>query len=182
MHLCGYAPGDLPAVHSPGIGKRIPAGSDLIFEVHYTPIGKVREDRSSVGLIFSKQPVEREAITRGIANPEFLIPAGDSNHEVRSSFTFKQDSLLISFMPHMHLRGKDFLYSATYPDGREEILLSVPAFDFNWQSYYRLAEPLKMPRGTRIDCVAHYDNSEENPRTRPARPSMSGGATRRGKK
>jgi peroxiredoxin/mono/diheme cytochrome c family protein len=163
MHLCGYAPGDMPSVYPSGVAKRIPAGSDLIFEMHYTPNGKIRVDRSSVGLIFAKEPVTRQAITRGIANQRLRIPALDPNFEVRSAFTFKEDSILLSFMPHMHLRGKDFLYTAVFPDGRRETLLSVPAYDFGWQSYYILQEPRKLPAGTRIECVAHYDNSPDNP-------------------
>jgi peroxiredoxin len=162
-HLGGYAPGDMPTICPPGTGKRIPAGSDLVFQVHYTPMGKVREDRSSVGFTFAKTPPTRRAITHGIANSRFRIPAGDGNHEVASHFTFREDSHLLSFMPHMHLRGKDFKYTARYPDGTSELLLSVPAYDFAWQSYYRLAGPKAMPKGTTIDCVAHFDNSANNP-------------------
>jgi peroxiredoxin len=163
-HLCGYAPGEMPSIYAPGTAKLIPAGSDIIFQVHYTPIGKVRTDRSKVGLILAKQPVTRRAFTHGIANPRFAIPAGDPNHEVRSQFQFPVDAELIAFMPHMHLRGKDFLYEVTYPGQTErEILLSVPAYDFGWQSYYRHAQPKPMPKGTRIDCTAHFDNSDTNP-------------------
>lgn len=162
-HLCGYAPGDMPSVYPEGSAKKIPAGSSLLFEIHYTPIGSIRKDRSKVGLIFAKSPVKHRAHTLGIAQPKFEIPPGDDDHAVRSSFTFPTDAHLLSFMPHMHLRGKDFRYEATYPDGRKEVLLSVPAYDFGWQSYYTLAEPLAMPKGTRIDCLAHFDNSEANP-------------------
>ncbi|MCA1686445.1 MAG: cytochrome c, partial [Planctomycetia bacterium] len=162
-HLCGYAPGDMPSVYPAGSAKKIPAGSDLIFQIHYTPTGTLRTDRSKVGLIFSKVPVEHRAHTLGIAQPRFEIPAGDGNHPVSSSFTFGRDAHLLSFMPHMHLRGKDFRYEATFPDGRKQVLLSVPAYDFGWQTYYTLAEPLAMPKGTRIDCLAHFDNSRENP-------------------
>jgi peroxiredoxin len=161
-HLCGYAPGDMPSIYPGGTAKKIPAGSDLVFEIHYTPNGKVRTDRSAVGLIFAREPVMRQARTIGIAQPKFAIPPGDDNYRVDSSFTFRDDARLLSFMPHMHLRGKDFNYTAHYPDGTTEVLLSVPAYDFGWQSYYRLAEPKPMPRGTRIDCVAHYDNSAGN--------------------
>lgn len=162
-HLCGYAPGDMPSVYPTGIAKKIPAGSDLIFELHYTPNGRIRTDQSSVGLVFAREPVKREAITQGIANDKLRIAAGDPNSEVQSQRVFRQDSLLLSFMPHMHLRGKDFRYEVVYPDGRRETLLSVPAYDFGWQSYYTLAEPLRLPAGTRIECTAHYDNSAGNP-------------------
>ncbi|MFO0893215.1 MAG: peroxiredoxin, partial [Isosphaeraceae bacterium] len=162
-HLCGYAPGDMPSVYSPGTAKLIPAGADLIFEIHYTPIGKVRTDRSSIGLIFAKEPVTREAFTVGIAESGFLIPPHQDNVPVSSSLTFDQDVRLLSFMPHMHLRGKDFKYTIVRPGKAPEVILSVPAYDFGWQSYYTLAEPISLPRGTRIDCLAHYDNSDRNP-------------------
>jgi thiol-disulfide isomerase/thioredoxin len=162
-HLGGYAPGDMPSVYPPGTAKRIPAGGKLVFEIHYTPVGKIHIDRSSVGLIFAKAPVEYQARTRGIANNKFAIPPGATNHEVKSEWTVGQDAHLLSFMPHMHLRGKDFLYEAQFPDGRRETLLSVPAYDFGWQSYYRLAEPLALPKGTKILCTAHFDNSASNP-------------------
>jgi peroxiredoxin len=161
-HFCGYAPGDMPLVCPPGSGKLIPAGSDLIFQIHYTPTGTRKTDRSKLGLILAKGPVDHKVITHGIAQPRFEIPAGADNHPVASDFTFPSDSHLLSFMPHMHLRGKSFRYEATYPDGRKEVLLSVPAYDFGWQSYYVLDKPRAMPKGTRIDCLAHFDNSSAN--------------------
>ena len=162
-HLGGYAPGDMPSIYRDGAAKKVPAGSRLLFEVHYTPNGKVRIDRSSVGLTFAKGPVEHRAITHGIANGKFAIPPGDPSYEVKSSWVAGEDVHLLAFMPHMHLRGKDFQYSITFPDGRSETLLSVPAYDFGWQSYYRLSSPLALPKGTRISCVAHFDNSTGNP-------------------
>ncbi len=162
-HLCGFAPGDMPSIYPAGSAKKIPAGSDLILQIHYTPTGTLKTDRSRVGLIVSKEPVRHRAHTLGIAQPRFEIPAGSSSHLVSSSHAFSDDVHLLSFMPHMHLRGKDFRYEATFPDGRKEVLLSVPAYDFGWQSYYTLAEPLALPKGTRIDCYAHFDNSAENP-------------------
>jgi peroxiredoxin len=158
-----YFPGENSPVFPPGIARRIPAGSDLIFEVHYTPIGIAKTDQSSVGMIFAREPVAHVAHMRGIPDKKLRIPPGAANHPVRSSYTFPNDSHLLTLMPHMHIRGKDFLYVATYPDGRSETLLSVPAYDFGWQSIYILAEPKVMPRGTRIDCLAHFDNSESNP-------------------
>ncbi|GAC1307325.1 MAG: hypothetical protein NVSMB14_12870 [Isosphaeraceae bacterium] len=162
-HLCGYAPGDLPTILPEGSAKMIPAGSDLIFEMHYTPIGREKVDRSKIGLILAKGPVKHRAMTHGIANRYIKIPPGASDHEEKAAFTFPVDSTLIALMPHMHLRGKSFQYVATYPDGKSEILLSVPQYDFNWQTYYRLAESNAMPKGTRIECFAHYDNSTANP-------------------
>jgi len=161
--LCGTAPGDMPLILPPGMAKKIPAGSDLIFQMHYTPNGKAQNDRSSVGLIFSKEPPQRRVQTWPIHNPAFRIPPGADNYELEASFKFKEDGYLMNFMPHMHLRGKDFLYEAIYPDGKKETLLSVPRFNFGWQSVYRLAKPLPIPKGTTIHCVAHFDNSAKNP-------------------
>jgi peroxiredoxin len=161
-YLTGYAPGDMPSVFPAGVARRIPAGADLTFELHYTPIGQERYDRSAVGLIIASSPPEHEAITKGVSQRQLCIPPGARNHAERASFTFPFDAHLLSLTPHMHLRGVDFTYNATYPDGRSEVLLSVPRYDFNWQSAYRLIEPKPMPRGSRIDCLAHYDNSAEN--------------------
>ncbi len=161
--VVSYAPGDMPEVYPAGIASLIPAGADLLFEVHYSPTGKTRVDRSRCGLIFAKSPVRRRAISQGIPQKNLHIPPRDPSYEARSSHTFARDSFLMGMIPHMHLRGKDFQYTAIYPDGRSEILLSVPAFDFAWQSLYRFRDPLPMPRGTRIDCVAHFDNSSANP-------------------
>jgi peroxiredoxin len=161
--LCGYVPGDIPTVLPPGAAKKVPAGSDLLFQIHYTPTGTLRTDRSRVGLIFAKPPVEHVAHTHGIAQRRFLIPPGVSSHPVSSSFTFPADAHLLSMGPHMHVRGKSFEYKATYPDGTGEVLLSVPAYDFGWQTSYVLETPKAMPKGTRIDCLAHFDNSAANP-------------------
>ncbi|WP_406696947.1 cytochrome c [Singulisphaera sp. Ch08] len=161
--LVCYAPGDLPSIFPPGTAKHLPAGAMLDIEIHYTPIGTVQRDQSSVGLVFARGPTRRRAFTKGISQKDFTIPPGAANHPVRSTYRFINDARLLSLMPHMHLRGKDFLYTATYPDGRTEVLLSVPAYDFGWQSVYRLAAPKPMPAGTRIDCLAHFDNSESNP-------------------
>ena len=157
-----YAPGDMPSIFPEGTAKRIPAGSKLVIEVHYTPIGRAQDDQSSVGFVFAKGPIRRRAVTKGISCKNLSIPPGVDNYEARSSFTFPFDARLLSLSPHMHLRGKDFQYTATYPDGRSEILLSVPAYDFAWQSVYRLDKPKSMPRGTRIDCLGHFDNSSKN--------------------
>jgi hypothetical protein len=161
-YLTGYAPGDMPSVYPPGIARRIPAGADLTFEVHYTPNGQVRYDRSSVGLILAKEPPSHEALTKGISQRNLTIPPGAKNHVERASWTFPFDAHLLGLTPHMHTRGVDFTYTATYPDGQSEVLLSVPRYDFNWQSAYRVAEPKPIPKGTRIECVAHYDNSSDN--------------------
>ena len=163
--VAGTAPGDPPLILPPGMAKKIPAGHELRFQMHYTPTGKVEKDRSSIGMIFykGKTPPKAIARTRGIMNFRFEIPPGDSSYRVESSYTFRRDAYVFSLMPHMHWRGKDFVFRATYPDGRNEVLLSVPAYDFNWQNTYRFTTPMRAPKGTRIDCVAHFDNSKDNP-------------------
>jgi peroxiredoxin len=160
--LSGTAPGDMPLMLTPGMAKFVPRGASLVFQMHYTPNGKAQKDRSRVGLIFAKQPPAREVVTLPVFNFLFRIPPGADNYEVKSQYTFSRDGYVVGFMPHMHLRGKDFLYRAVYPDGKKEVLLSVPRFDFGWQSVYRPAAPLPMPKGTRIECVAHFDNSRGN--------------------
>jgi peroxiredoxin len=161
--LCGMAPGDT-SLHLPdGVAKRVPAGSELIFQLHYTPNGKAQKDKSSVGLIFAKQPPQREALTIPVANPTFRIPPGANHHEVEAWFPFREDGHILGFMPHMHVRGKDFLYEAVHADGTKETLLSVPRYHFAWQNYYNLAKPYPMPKGSKIHCVAHFDNSDKNP-------------------
>jgi thiol-disulfide isomerase/thioredoxin len=160
--LAAYLPGDVPPVFPPGVGKKIPAGSTLVYEIHYNPIGAVRFDRPSVGVIASKQPPRHQAITRGLAEHNLRIPPGVADHVERADWTIKHDIHLLSLSPHMHLRGKSFVYQAHFPDGKVETLLSVPRYDFNWQSVYRLVEPRSFKKGTRIYCEAHYDNSPAN--------------------
>jgi thiol-disulfide isomerase/thioredoxin len=162
-HFCGYAPGDMPSVYPPGTAKLLPKGSSMMLEVHYTPNGKIRYDQSSVGFVFAKEPIEREALTVGIAEEGIQIPPGAPDHREQSKLIVREPLRLLSFMPHMHLRGKAFDYFATYTDGSTEQLLSVPAYDFGWQSYYTLSEPKDLKPGDRIDCVARYDNSSGNP-------------------
>jgi peroxiredoxin len=159
----GFAVGEEPVVMPEGIGIRIPKGYELIFQVHYTPNGKEATDRSEMGVVLCKQPPEREA-KRGMAvNALFRIPPGEPRHEVLSTTTLNSDIELLTLMPHMHVRGRDFKFTAQYPDGHSEVLLNVPNYDFQWQHRYRLAEPKKIPAGTKINCVAHFDNSTENP-------------------
>jgi mono/diheme cytochrome c family protein len=161
--LCGTAPGDMPTIFSPGMAKKIPAGASLLFEVHYTPTGKVERDRSSVGVIFAKQPPKQEVKTNILVKQGIRIPPGESNHREEQTFSFPQDIRVISFMPHMHIRGSSWEYRLLSPDGRVETLLSVPKYDFNWQSVYRFADPPIIPRGAKLLCIATWDNSKNNP-------------------
>jgi hypothetical protein len=162
--LAGWAPGDMPVIYPPGTARLIPANSKLLFEVHYTPNGTEQTDRSSVGVIFAKKPPERVAETNILANLTFKIPPKEGNVRGKMTFTFPEDALVLSFMPHMHLRGTSAKYVALYPDGKTETLLSVPDYDFSWQSVYRYAEPLKIPKGTKLTWSGTWDNSPDNPR------------------
>jgi peroxiredoxin len=162
--LTGWAPGDMPSVYAPGTARRVPAGSKLVFEVHYTPDGREQTDRSSVGIILARKAPAHAAETNILANLTLRVPPGVSDHKGELTYTFRDDALLLSFMPHMHLRGVSARYVAHYPDGKSETLLSVPDYDFSWQSVYRFAEPLRIPRGTRLTWVGHWDNSPDNPR------------------
>lgn len=160
--LVGYAPGEQPLKLEPGTAKLIKAGSSLRFQVHYTPNGTAYKDRSFVGLTFAKESIKFQAMTGNALTYNFKIPAGDPNYEVKSTWTAKKDIDLVGLMPHMHVRGKDFKYTITYPDGRQEVILDVPKYDFNWQLNYELTKYMSLPAGTRIDCVAHFDNSANN--------------------
>ena len=160
--LVNWAVGEDAPIFLPGMAKRIPAGSTLIFQVHYTTNGTPGRDRSKLGLIFAKEPPQREVRTGMIANAGFAIPAGAADHRVEAEATFSEDVKVWSMHPHMHLRGKDMTYTATYPDGRSEIVLRVPQYDFGWQTDYWLAEPLVLPKGSKLHVRAHFDNSPAN--------------------
>jgi len=160
--LVGMAPGEQAMMLPDGMAKFVPKGAKLIFQMHYTPNGRAQKDKSYIGLTFAKKPPEKKVVTLPVLNPFFRIPPGAKNHEVNASYLFREDAYIIGFMPHMHLRGKDFTYHAVYPDMKEETLLSVPRFNFYWQGLYRPAEILRMPKGTRLRCVAHFDNSNDN--------------------
>jgi hypothetical protein len=160
--LINWAVGEDAPVHLPGMAKRIPKGASLVFQVHYTTNGTPGTDRSKVGLIFAKEPPRAEVRTGMIANPLFAIPPGVDNHRIEAEATFSEDVNVWSMHPHMHLRGKDMTYTAIYPDGRSEIILRVPKYDFGWQTDYWLAKPLMMPKGSKIHVQAHFDNSVAN--------------------
>lgn len=156
-------PGERPVQYPDGMGKLLPKGSHIIFQIHYTANGKPAKDQSQVGFIFSKAPVKHEVVTRGIVDRRIKIPPGADHHKEEAQFTFHGDAKILSFLPHLHLRGKSFRYTAIHPDGTEEILLDVPAYDFRWQNIYRCAEPKFVKDGTKIKAVAYYDNSKANP-------------------
>lgn len=161
--LVGFAPGLPPGILHPGQAKLVKAGSDFVFQMHYTANGKAGTDISRIGLVFAKQPPQERVYTVAASNDKFEIPAGDPNYEVESDVTLQEPAKLVDLMPHMHLRGKDFVYTAFYPTGESEILLSVPKYDFSWQLFYYLTDQKILPAGTRLHCVAHFDNSPNNP-------------------
>jgi hypothetical protein len=162
--LSSYLPGRGPDVFPEGTARRIPAGSNLSFQIHYSKATKKPEvDVTSVGLIFAKEPPSQVAKRVDLSNYFFRIPAGDPNVEVSECHTFRQDMYLTTLTPHMHLRGKDARFEVTYPDGRKETLLYVPHYNFNWQITYRMSTPKFIPKGTRLAIISHFDNSPNNP-------------------
>jgi hypothetical protein len=143
----------------------IPAGYDVSWNIHYTPNGAEVTDLPEVGLTIAKAQPQRLLIESGIGTDptNFAIPPNASNYETEpAEFTFLVDAELHWLSPHMHLRGKDMKYKLVFPDGKEQVVLNVPHYDFNWQLGYDLAEPIKVPKGTKMVVVAHYDNSANN--------------------
>jgi hypothetical protein len=160
--LIGYAPGVPNTTWDPDTAFLVKAGSTFLFQVHYTTNGTAAADRSLLGLKIRKDPPKYRAFSGSAIQFRFAIPPNDPNYEVKASYTFKEDVTLLDLTPHMHLRGKAFKYVLTYPDGRSEELLNVPKYDFNWQLSYILAEPRKIPAGSKMDVTAWYDNSPNN--------------------
>ena len=160
--LAGYAVGEGPRMIPGGYAKRVPAGSTLSFSMHYTTNGTAGKDRTKIGLVLAKTPPTAEMFMGLINNGLFEIPPGEANTKVESEGALLEDIKVWGIHPHMHVRGKDMTYTALYPDGRREILLSVPRYRFDWQLDYYLAEPKPLPKGTKILVTAHYDNSPAN--------------------
>jgi hypothetical protein len=160
--LMVYAPGSAPDQWPDGMAKFVPAGSDLVFQMHYTTNGTADEDRTSVGLVFAKAPPKQRVISLQLNNHALLIPPGAPDFRVEVQGTLPNDATLLSLFPHMHLRGKRFEYDIVHEDGSVETLLRVN-YHFHWQLSYRLAEPRMLKAGTRLRAVAWYDNSKDNP-------------------
>jgi hypothetical protein len=139
------------------------AGSDIVLQLHYTPNGKPARDRSRIGFVFAKEPPVKRVFNFGLGNASFVIPPGAAAHTVEGGESLLQEIQLMSFNPHMHLRGKSMEYRAVYPDGRSEILMRVSHYDFRWQHSYDLADAKRLPKGTRLEVTAVYDNSANNP-------------------
>ncbi|MFN0108085.1 MAG: thiol-disulfide isomerase [Blastocatellia bacterium] len=161
--IAGYAPGMPPEIFEPGIAKKIPAGAALALQIHYSKVaGSVQKDRSTVGLIFAKEAPKKRMIKRGIENIFFKIPAGTEAHKATACWQPKEDITVYNLMPHMHYRGAAMEYKATYPDGKTEVLLNVPNYDFGWQTNYALKQPKFIPKGTKIQVSATFNNSAKN--------------------
>jgi hypothetical protein len=162
--LGGLVPGRLYGEFEEGVARKIPAGTDIVLQMHYTTIGQVVTDQTEIGVVLAKEPPAKLRAEGGgsIPNTTFAIPPGDPNYEVNGQLTFNRDTYLSSLYPHMHVRGKDATYTVVYPDGREEVVLRVPKYDFNWQLSYKLAEPKFLPKGSTLKVTMHYDNSTAN--------------------
>jgi hypothetical protein len=160
--LATYAPGTRPQIFPAGTALRLPPGGVLHLQMHYTANGTAGTDRTRVGMIFAKEPPEQEIRVSQFLNSRFTIPAGAANHQVSTDLTFVQDATLWGLFPHTHVRGKRWSYELDLPDGSSRSILSVPRYDFNWQTYYMYKEPMQIPKGARIRSTAWYDNSAAN--------------------
>ena len=158
-----YVPGGVAYRTLPGQARLIPAGADLIFQMHYTANGKEAVDRSKVGIVFAKETPKERVVNTFILNESLRIPPGEENHRVDANVTLQEDATLQSMFPHMHLRGKSFEYIAKLPNGETTTLLRVPQYSFNWQLTYYLSQPIRLPKGTQLTATAFYDNSPNNP-------------------
>jgi hypothetical protein len=134
-----------------------------MLQIHYTPNGREADDQSYIGVIFADpKTVKKRAHVLGCTGHDIAIPPYTDNYQVNAEMPIHKDQLLLSMSPHMHLRGKSFRYEAIFPDGTREILVDVPRYDFNWQLTYELAEPKLLPAGSKLQCTAYFDNSENN--------------------
>ncbi|CAN0337236.1 unnamed protein product [Ectocarpus sp. 4 AP-2014] len=163
--LTAFVPGQSSMVLPEGRARFIAAGSKLVFQMHYTPTGTEKQDLTKMGLVFADaDSVTEEVITLEAVNPKFEIPAGDPDYHVSAKRAgFPEGAKLVGLAPHMHFRGKSFRMTGVWPDGKRDVLLDVPRYDFNWQTNYRLEEPVVLPAGFQIACEASFDNSADNP-------------------
>jgi Ca2+-binding EF-hand superfamily protein/thiol-disulfide isomerase/thioredoxin len=157
-----YVPGNGANIYPQGFARKIPAGARVSFQIHYTPSGKAKKERLRMGLVFAKSPPQYEVRTVAVANPKIAIPAGASHHIEEKTQRVPFDMPVTSFMAHMHIRGKAFKYEVTHADGKSEVLLDIPRYDFNWQLRYDYKQPKLIPRGSTVKITAVYDNSAEN--------------------
>jgi len=161
-NIGGTTPNKPGITYPDGVARMIRGNSDIILQMHYTTNGKPATDRTRVGIIYAKKAPEKLAAGGMVLQPRFVIPAYDGNAEVKGTTKLQRDTVVTALTPHMHVRGKDMVYIAHYPDGTSETLLNVPKYDFNWQITYELATPKVLPKGTEVEVIAHYDNSTAN--------------------
>jgi len=163
VFLTSWAPGNMSLGCPEGTGKFLPKGAKFRFELHYNTIGKPETDRSEMGLYVMSEAPKMILQTRGIETKDFSISPGEADSRSFALYCFKRDTLIYDLVPHMHLRGSWFKFEALFPDGKRETLLSVPHYDFNWQTEYRLVEPRRVAAGTWLLCTGAHDNSARNP-------------------
>jgi hypothetical protein len=161
-----FAPGQGVRMFQQGTAVKLAAGATLVFQMHYTANGKPSTDQSKIAFVFAKNPPKQELIIAALQNGNFTIPAGAPDVKVDAEMTLQRDLTFWSLLPHTHVRGRRWEVRAIYPDGRSEIVLAVPNYDFNWQTDYVFKQPLKLPKGTTLRTSAWYDNSVAN-RTNP---------------
>ena len=178
--LDGWAPGKAPHRLPDGVARYLPAGSDVLLQVHYHKSGKPERDATAIGLYFAEAPVDKQLRATGVLpplpplslRPRLEIPAGAARHEVRGTKTLRSDIHVVAVIPHMHWLGRDFLLTATLPDGEKSTLIRIDRWDFQWQATYDLVTPVALPKGTRLDMLAHFDNSSDNP-SNPSHPPVT---------
>lgn len=163
MMLVGLAPGTEAVTFPPGTARLVRAGSTLTFQMHYTANGTAATDRTRIGIKFAPAPPEVEIRETALLNQNFTLAPGAANAAVEATMNVTDDVTLWSMLPHTHLRGQSWKYDVTYPDGRNEVILAVSHYDFNWQTEYWFKTPLKLPKGSKLHAVATYDNSAKNP-------------------
>jgi hypothetical protein len=162
-YFTGLVPGETVSAFEEGFGKLLPAGETLVFQLHYTTNGKATTDQMELAFVFHDKKPAREVYTLSAASTDFIIPPGADNHQVVAEFPVQVAGTILSFAPHTHLRGKAFRYDLIHADGRTVELIDIPRYDFNWQLRYKLAEPVFVPKGSKIRATAWYDNSAKNP-------------------
>ena len=176
-NLTGWAPGKRPHSLPEGVGRYLPAGADVLLQVHYHKSGKVETDKSAIGLYYAKGPIDKQIrgkmvlppLSDGFGPPDLVIPAGEARHEVTGSLEIPADVHLTGLTPHMHWISTDFLMRAIRPDRSSVTLIRIDKWNFNWQGAYDFVSPIALPKGTRVEMVAHFDNSSSNP-VNPSKP------------
>lgn len=162
-YWAAYAPGNGVQTYADGYARKLPKGSQLLLSMHYTPAGTAVTDQTQIAVRFADEAPKFEVRTASLVNSDFAIPPGAENHRVVATQRLPRDVRILGYLPHSHLRGKAARYEVISPSGKSEMLLDVPAYDFNWQLYYQYSKPRRVPRGSTLKYTAWYDNSENNP-------------------